>query len=180
MPSDREELTEAQVAEAWDATGRTSFTNHWRIRTAAERQDLIAFAHRIAARSAPVDLDAVRREAAREALTALCVEVHGDGAPSGLCAWVNSGHCSISNFRDREYPAPAPDRVVQAAGPYTVHYSGAFPCPYRVRRSGVEASAFALASQASAWLGRQDDGFHLDDAQMAELLAFAARVGGQP
>ena len=42
--------------------------------------------------------------AKREALTALCGQVHGRN-DDGTCKWVNSGDCSITSFRDTHYPA---------------------------------------------------------------------------
>ena len=125
-----------------------------------------AFAHRIAALSAsPVDLDAVKREAAREALTRFAM------ASDNFNANTKFSDRNPLAFRDREYPAPAPDRVELSDG------------------SVVEAPR----NGGDLWFARFPNGLScyevlwrslLNDqhtgADFDALKAFAARVGGQP
>ena len=69
----------------------------------------LRFAHRIAALSPPVDLDAVRREAASKAW---------DAAWSyGTNTRMDSrDRAALERYLDTEYPAPAPDRVKLSDG----------------------------------------------------------------
>lgn len=136
-----------------------------------------------ALKAARVDTAEVERRAKYEALTKLADEWNNaafgvSGPHLTLNATLHASARMVLEFRDRECPAPAPrECVLSVYGSYSVIYTGAMPCPYRIQRGGVEVFACALASQASAWIGKQDDGFHLDDAQMGKLLAFAAEVG---
>jgi len=63
--------------------------------------------------------------------------------------------------------------MVKLYGPYTATYTGVRPCPYRVQREGVEVFSCALASQVSAYVGRQHDGHHATNAELTALLALA-------
>lgn len=63
--------------------------------------------------------------------------------------------------------------IVKLYGPYTATYTGVRPCPYRVQRNYVEVFSCAMASQVSAYVGRQDDGYPATDAELTALLALA-------
>lgn len=127
-----------------------------------------------ALKAARVDTAEVERRAARKACNAMRDWFIGLRSVCAAQTFSEHRDCYLA----REYPAPAPrECVLSVYGSYSVIYTGAMPCPYRIQRGGVEVFACALASQASAWIGKQDDGFHLDDAQMGKLLAFAAEVG---
>lgn len=63
-------------------------------------------------------------------------------------------------------------------GAYRIYWTGGKPIAYHVWRGGREVFSCALASQVSAWCGKQDDSFHLTDAQMNALLALAASPSG--
>ena len=126
--------------------------------------------HKDAALSAsPVDLDAVRREAAREALTSLCQScIHPEfwtkpDKPLFRSEDASKLHKLASEFSDRylakEYPAPAPDRVELTCVVCGLADKGVLP--------------FAAPTGEPAHAG-------LSVCVGALGAALAARVGGQP
>ena len=150
LTADGGALSEFFHARKWTQTSERAFT--------AFRDEIV----RQALAASPVDLDAVRREAARKALTALVRHLQAMPVPPYVI--------NIEAFRDREYHAPAPDRVVLSDGSVVTWNTGSLH-----RTKGNEQRVGATLPSWFCLLSSQHTGADWD-----ALKALAARVGGQP